>query len=175
MQGSIKRMIISMVVYTNITYCTRQFLTFDNQFPPTAAQSEIRPSKESSVRVATSSLLVRTTTGSGCDYWQTTSHISTAPGSNTTVNRCAIDTPYTATLLPSINEQVGVQWKQHLFLPSVFFFVCLLHWSCDLTQCAIQTRDHTNRLACIHYIHALGREATHAQEQLWSHNRALLF
>lgn len=73
--------------------------------------------------MAISSLLVGTTTGSGCDYWQTTSHISTAPGSNTTVNRCAINTPYTAILLTSINDQVGV-YESTIYFCSVFFVYC---------------------------------------------------
>lgn len=173
----------------------------------------VRPSKESSVWVASSSLLVRTTTGSGCDYWQTTSHIITAPGSNTCQWMCdqhAFLLPFCS--LPSMSKSE--------FMKAAFIFAlcfCLLLWGCGAcvtqsmlegswrgiwksTLSAIQTRDHTNPLdpfgilVCTlwhrhaHIIYTLGyitqtnlsahttaKKATHAQDRLWSHNRALLF
>lgn len=111
-----------MPVHTNVTYCSRQSLTIDcNQFP-CCCSVRVKPSKESSVWVASSSLLVGTTTGSGCDYWQTTSHISTAPGLNTSASKCDINVPFTAILL-HFHQWANVSlWKQSLFLLSAFVY-----------------------------------------------------
>lgn len=87
----------------------------------------IKPLKGSSVWVAPSSLLVGTTTGSRCDYWQTTSHISTAPGPNISVSACAINTPFTAILLTSINEKKWFYESRVYFCP-VFLFIALRLW-----------------------------------------------
>ena len=111
---------IGILVHTNVTYCTRQSLTIDwNQFS-CCCSVRVRPSKESSVWVASSSSLAGTTTGSGCDYWQTTSHISTAPGSNASVTERAINTPFAAHFHQWAKVSV---WAQFIFAPCF----CLLH------------------------------------------------
>lgn len=116
-----------MLVHTNVTYCTRQSLTINwNQFA-CCCSVRVKPSKESSVWVASSSSLVGTTTGSGCDYWQTSSHISTAPGENTSVSECAINTPFTAILLASINEHKWV-CESTVYFCSLFLFIALGLW-----------------------------------------------
>lgn len=77
--------------------------------------------------MASSSLLVGTTTGSGCDYWQTTSYISTAAGSNTCVSECVINPPFYG------HSAHFHQWAKSEFMKAGFIFAlcfCLLLWGC---------------------------------------------
>lgn len=134
MQGSIKRMIISMVVYTNITYCTRQFLTFDNQFPYCCSvrnkaikrelclSGHIQPTGEDNNR----KWMWLLTDYESYQYSPRLKHNSQ--------QMCRQHALHCHSA--SIHQWAsGSVWTQHLFLFSVF---CLLHWSCDLTQSMLE-------------------------------------
>lgn len=181
-----------------VTQCTSYSQNIENQFSCFCTQKKNKINKKSSVWLASFCLLVWPTTGSECDYWQITSHISTALGFTLNVWSTLV-----LLSLPLVSKGERTTSKQVCFLTSLDFTAELVsHDQCwkgpekthrvqykpGISQTAASLRvhsvthastcsrhtgiHHTNKLECTR---TAVKKATHALDWLWSHNRALLF
>lgn len=103
-----------------------------NSRPLTKINFPAFASKRSSVWLASFSLLVWPTTGSECNYWQTTSHIGTALGLTISLTKCVINTLFTVILLSQLT--VRKRWAYNI---KAFFFCwqVLLYCLEELLSC----------------------------------------